>query len=223
MNDDYNSEEDEIFEGDGIEVNDDDDLIPPDFDDIDAPDDIDDDDIEDDIHDIDGFTEALEGDDEIYPPEPEDIMNEPPKIPEPHTPPVQNRPVQRPNMPQKPMSPQNQGRPINITVNPAMQQRPQPSVPPVQMRPNTQGAMIRGNLTINNGITCNDNIFIEGATINGDIKAYNVTFGGIINGNIFSNGIVTLLRGAEVHGNITAKSVTISGKTHIDGELIIED
>ncbi len=85
---------------------------------------------------------------------------------------------------------------------------------------NTTENLIKGNITINSDIECDGVITIDGATIKGNIKADSIRFAGVIHGDLTADKEIVLYRDAEIHGNLKAKNVNISGKVSIDGQII---
>ena len=81
-------------------------------------------------------------------------------------------------------------------------------------------SLIRGSFTINSDIECDGELTIDGCTVNGSIKAGRLNFAGVVNGDLTADDEISLYRDAEIHGDLTAKKVSITGRVQIDGKII---
>jgi cytoskeletal protein CcmA (bactofilin family) len=67
------------------------------------------------------------------------------------------------------------------------------------------------------------NVYVgERAKIDAEVSADNIIIGGIVNGNIRSDGLVSLMPTGKVIGNITCKRLSIQEGAYFEGQCKME-
>ena len=89
---------------------------------------------------------------------------------------------------------------------------------------NVKGAIKCRDLTLENcnlkaEIQATGDVAIKHGTVSGNILCKNLSVAGTVNGNIDAGGVVALLEGAEVRGDIKAASIGMNFGAFMDGRI----